>query len=233
MYKRSESKNLKHEPKTVTCLYPPGNYSNISHLGFWKILFVLGSQGDYNSLQHICIIVPTKMEKDMELIVGLFWEDSHFSRIYFLSLEIPNPYGNMSSPILQFTITSNSNSSNRNSHITNIRPFRVENQHPSAKTLILLALLKLWALSRRLDTADKRPLLDCWTSLRSLKIGKWAPQREKKCGQRATSCKHVIKCIHLSIVSYCIIFQKAVWSFSPTFLGVPTEKSRDLWPIRF
>ena len=65
--------------------------TNISHLGFWKILFFFGSQGDYNSLQHICIIFPTKMQKDMELIVGLFWEDSRFSRIYFPSLENPEP----------------------------------------------------------------------------------------------------------------------------------------------
>lgn len=139
----------------------------------------------------------------MELTVGLFWEDSRFFQDLFSF--IGKSRTRMGIWIIQFTITSNSNSSNSNSHITNIRPFRVENQHPSAKTLILLALLKLWALSRRLDTADKRPLLDQSEIFEDRKMG---PATRKKCGQRATSCKHVIKCIRLSIVSYCIIFQK-------------------------
>lgn len=73
--------------------------TNISHLGFWKILWA--------SVFRRVTIIPGSIwasssspEKDMELIVGLFWEDSRFSRIYF-HWKIPNPHGHMSSPIIQ------------------------------------------------------------------------------------------------------------------------------------
>ena len=90
-----------------------------------------------------------------------------FPEFIFLHWNIPNCHGSMSSPTIQFTSTSTT--SNSHSNISNIRSFRVENQYPSAKTQILLALLKLWALSRRLDTADMRPLLH--RSEIGLKIG--------------------------------------------------------------